>query len=262
MAVYMESLLFDLETMAPSGASPVLQLTEVMTESGPCHPGAGRGAARLLCRLALALVAALACAALAAPAPGGLFSPKELSQGYRDGVVIAKPKAAMLASIDAIERAEGLRLQARFERLGNIRVVGLAQGDTVAAAVGRLRATGRYEYVEPDFIRHITTVPDDPQFPSQWGLHNDGSGGGLAGADINAEAGWSVRSGAPSVIAAIVDSGPRAIRLQKELIREWEAMPMSDAIQAGIRMMGRAYETDEPRRMVAAARERLRTRKK
>jgi outer membrane protein assembly factor BamB/septal ring-binding cell division protein DamX len=207
MAVYMESLLFDLETMAPSGASPVLQLTEVMTESGPCHPGAGRGAARLLCRLALALVAALACAALAAPAPGGLFSPKELSQGYRDGVVIAKPKAAMLASIDAIERAEGLRLQARFERLGNIRVVGLAQGDTVAAAVGRLRATGRYEYVEPDFIRHITTVPDDPQFPSQWGLHNDGSGGGLAGADINAEAGWSVRSGAPSVIAAIVDSG-------------------------------------------------------
>ena len=63
-------------------------------------------------------------------------------------------------------------------------------------------------------------------------------------------------------VAAIVGSGPRAIRLQKELIREWEAMPVGDAIQAGIRMMGRAYETDEPRRMVAAARERLRTRKK
>lgn len=63
-------------------------------------------------------------------------------------------------------------------------------------------------------------------------------------------------------VAAIVSSGPRAIRLQKELIREWEAMPVSDAIQAGIRMMGRAYETDEPHRMVAAARERLRARKK
>ena len=61
-------------------------------------------------------------------------------------------------------------------------------------------------------------------------------------------------------VAAIVSSGPRAIRLQKELIREWEAMPVSDAIQAGIRMMGRAYETDEPRRMVAAARARLRAR--
>jgi enoyl-CoA hydratase/carnithine racemase len=63
-------------------------------------------------------------------------------------------------------------------------------------------------------------------------------------------------------VAAIVESGPRAIRLQKELIREWEAMPVSDAIQAGIRMMGRAYETDEPHRMISAARERLRTRKK
>ena len=65
-----------------------------------------------------------------------------------------------------------------------------------------------------------------------------------------------------SWVASIVESGPRAIRLQKELIREWEALPVSDAIQAGIRMMGRTYETDEPRRMVGAARERLRTRKK
>jgi enoyl-CoA hydratase len=62
-------------------------------------------------------------------------------------------------------------------------------------------------------------------------------------------------------VAAIVESGPRAIRLQKELIREWEAMPVSDAIQAGIRMMGRAYETDEPRHMVGAALARLRARK-
>jgi enoyl-CoA hydratase len=62
-------------------------------------------------------------------------------------------------------------------------------------------------------------------------------------------------------VGSIVASGPRAIRLQKELIREWEAMSVSDAIQAGIRMMGRAYETDEPHRMVAAARARLRARK-
>jgi enoyl-CoA hydratase len=62
-------------------------------------------------------------------------------------------------------------------------------------------------------------------------------------------------------VAAIVESGPRAIRLQKELIREWEAMPVNDAIQGGIRMIGRAYETDEPHRMVAAARARLKARK-
>ena len=63
-------------------------------------------------------------------------------------------------------------------------------------------------------------------------------------------------------VASIVEAGPRAIRLQKELIREWEAMPVSDAIRAGIRCIARAYETDEPRRMIGATRETLRNRKK
>ena len=60
---------------------------------------------------------------------------------------------------------------------------------------------------------------------------------------------------------AIVEAGPNAIRLQKALIREWEALPVSDAIEAGIRCISRAYETEEPTRMVGAAIERLRLRK-
>ncbi len=62
--------------------------------------------------------------------------------------------------------------------------------------------------------------------------------------------------------ASIVESGPRAIRLQKELIREWEAMPVNDAIEAGIRCMSRAYQTDEPTRMVGEALQRLKDRKR
>ncbi|HBK09474.1 MAG TPA: enoyl-CoA hydratase [Acetobacteraceae bacterium] len=61
---------------------------------------------------------------------------------------------------------------------------------------------------------------------------------------------------------SIVESGPKAIRLQKELIREWEAMPVNDAIEAGIRCMYRAYQTDEPTRMVGEAVQRLRARKR
>ncbi len=63
-------------------------------------------------------------------------------------------------------------------------------------------------------------------------------------------------------VSAIVESGPRAIRLQKELIREWEAMPVNDAIQAGIRSIGRAYETDEPTRLIGATIERLKSRRR
>jgi enoyl-CoA hydratase len=62
-------------------------------------------------------------------------------------------------------------------------------------------------------------------------------------------------------VGSILESGPRAIRLQKELIREWEAMPVNDAIEAGIRCMIRAYQTDEPTRMIAHAIARLQARK-
>jgi enoyl-CoA hydratase len=60
---------------------------------------------------------------------------------------------------------------------------------------------------------------------------------------------------------SIVESGANAIRLQKELIREWEAMPVNEAIEAGIRCMYRAFQNDEPKRMVGEAIQRLKARK-
>jgi enoyl-CoA hydratase len=62
-------------------------------------------------------------------------------------------------------------------------------------------------------------------------------------------------------VQSIVESGPKAVRLQKELIREWEALPVNDAVEAGIRCMYRAYQSDEPTRMVGEAIERLKARK-
>jgi enoyl-CoA hydratase len=53
-----------------------------------------------------------------------------------------------------------------------------------------------------------------------------------------------------AMVAPIVAAGPRAIRLQKELVRDWEQLSVSDAIQAGIRSIVRAYETDEPQRLI------------
>jgi enoyl-CoA hydratase len=53
-------------------------------------------------------------------------------------------------------------------------------------------------------------------------------------------------------VKSIVTAGPRAIRLQKELIRDWERMSIADAVQQGIRSVGKAHLTDEPRRMLTA----------
>jgi enoyl-CoA hydratase len=44
----------------------------------------------------------------------------------------------------------------------------------------------------------------------------------------------------------IADAGPRATRLQKELIHQWESSSVNDGVLAGIAVFGRAFETEEP----------------
>jgi enoyl-CoA hydratase/carnithine racemase len=48
-------------------------------------------------------------------------------------------------------------------------------------------------------------------------------------------------------LTGILASGPRAIRLQKSLIGEWETLSVGAAIQRGIDSFASAWETDEPR---------------
>jgi len=54
------------------------------------------------------------------------------------------------------------------------------------------------------------------------------------------------------LVGAIVKADARAIRLQRELIRSWEAMPVNDAIQEGIRCFTRACEGGEWHRHIDA----------
>jgi enoyl-CoA hydratase len=59
-------------------------------------------------------------------------------------------------------------------------------------------------------------------------------------------------------IGKLLTSKPHAVRLQKQLIRQWEDLPLAAAVQAGIETFAKAYRTDEP---VAAMREFLAARK-
>lgn len=53
-------------------------------------------------------------------------------------------------------------------------------------------------------------------------------------------------------VAAILKAGPNAIRAQKELIRDWERMSITDAVQQGIRAVAAAHGSEEARGLVAA----------
>ncbi len=59
------------------------------------------------------------------------------------------------------------------------------------------------------------------------------------------------------LVDPIVESGPRAIRLQKQLITDWEDLPLRAAVNKGIACLADAFNTDEPRRMLGAVLQRL-----
>jgi enoyl-CoA hydratase/carnithine racemase len=57
---------------------------------------------------------------------------------------------------------------------------------------------------------------------------------------------------AESILSALLAAGPQAVRLQKKLMQDWEQLPADAAVSAGIDAFVRAFETDEPKRMLSA----------
>jgi enoyl-CoA hydratase len=84
----------------------------------------------------------------------------------------------------------------------------------------------------------------------------------LLGENIDAETAlrWGLieRAVAPEVLDAEVEkfisvllaAGPQALRQQKALLRAWEELPVDAAIAAGMEAFVRAFESDEPRRLL------------
>jgi enoyl-CoA hydratase len=54
------------------------------------------------------------------------------------------------------------------------------------------------------------------------------------------------------LVEAILASGPQAVRLQKSLIQDWEALALEAAIQHGVDTFVDAWASDEPQRMLGA----------
>lgn len=85
-------------------------------------------------------------------------------------------------------------------------------------AIQEYKNTGKFEYVEPDYIGHGGGVeacppdltPNDTYFSRQWGLYNNGTfslSPAVSGKDINAVNGWNITTGSSSVVVCIIDSG-------------------------------------------------------
>src|SRR5579872_2945539 len=80
------------------------------------------------------------------------------------------------------------------------------------AIAGALSKTGKFAFVERDFVAHASATPDDPDFVSQWHL-----------ATIQAPSAWNLTKGSASIPIAIIDSGadPNQPDLAPKLIAGW-----------------------------------------
>ncbi len=104
----------------------------------------------------------------------------------------------------ALQRVQG-RVVRAHPHIGVVKVK-LTDNLSVGQAIEHLHRSGAVEYAEPNVQIRLQGNPDDPQFPSQWGLHNTGSTG-TAGADIKAPEAWDIITGGNSTIVAVVDTG-------------------------------------------------------
>ena len=116
--------------------------------------------------------------------------------------------------------------------LGEIGIPGMqivqVSESSLEAAMKAYQASPDVLYVEPDYIISLSPIdktgkqsenpgisatsanyPNDPGFKNLWGLQNTGQAPfyGTAGADIRAPEAWSVTTGSPGVIIAVVDTG-------------------------------------------------------
>ncbi len=51
-------------------------------------------------------------------------------------------------------------------------------------------------------------------------------------------------------VSALLECGPDALRVQKELCRHWEELPLSESVNLSIGEFGKSFHTGEPQRMM------------
>lgn len=159
----------------------------------------------------------LLAAAVALP----LFTPAATapasSPAYVEGeVIVTFKEGASLARAEAVLKNRSAAFSRRFDGLSEKRrrQTGLVRDTTrsTAALIAALRDDPAVESVEPNYLRHVRTAPNDPRFGEQWALRNTGQtvngSAGVAFADIDfLDARALSRPATSEIVVAVIDTG-------------------------------------------------------
>ena len=112
-----------------------------------------------------------------------------------DEVIVQYKPQSPSSRRDAIVARRGARVLRRLDDIERLR---LRAGADVDAEIAALENDPDVEAAQPNFIREITLVPNDPYWTSNslWGL-----------VKIQASSAWTISTGSPQVVVADIDTG-------------------------------------------------------
>jgi subtilisin family serine protease len=147
------------------------------------------------------------------PTPSPAPSPaQDLAGNVIPGRVIVRWKTGTKASVRAQVRTDAGTVPARTLGGRDVQLLRLAADQSMGDALRDLRADPRVASAEPD--RYLTPyeVPNDPDLPLQWAVHNTGvpvlgTGSAKAGGDIDVVPAWDRTVGTPDTVVAVIDTG-------------------------------------------------------
>ncbi|MDD5686772.1 MAG: S8 family serine peptidase [Elusimicrobia bacterium] len=135
------------------------------------------------------------------------YVPGEILVKYRKGFSSSQVKA-----LHAVKGFSGIStFFATHEKKELVYRIKIAAGQSVEDAVAGYRLNPDVEYVQPNYLYHFCSTPNDTDFTKLWGLHNTGQTvngvAGTAGADIHAPEAWDIAAGTSVITIAVIDSG-------------------------------------------------------
>jgi len=141
---------------------------------------------------------------------GGARAQQPASHHPEQVLVRFKPGVAPDGIAAAHRAAEAKRTVRHYRCVDDLLLVKVPPG-RVDQAIAAYRRNPNVLYAEPDYRVRALAVPDDPGFPSQWGLRNVGQviNGvpGTPGSDIDAVPAWDLTTGSSDIVVAVTDTG-------------------------------------------------------
>ncbi len=132
---------------------------------------------------------------------------------YQSGRVRLVPTDEIIINFDSVQDIQDLlsrfSLDTKQYLTPTTVVVSTRSAKNTVGLANEISTFRQVIYAEPNFIRIMPVLSNDPFYQYQWHLDNSGLGPafGTPGADIHAPQAWEISRGHPDVVIAIMDMG-------------------------------------------------------